>query len=86
LYEATDDIQPIGDSGDACVVNRYGQRRSQSPTILRGIVFLDRGSADYTGSIEETIQKHLEPSRFLKSPDEIDFFSDGRGRDLCSLY
>jgi hypothetical protein len=67
------------------MVNWYGKWRSQSPTIKRGIILLDRVSADPTGPVEERIQKGLSPTRLSQSANEINVVADGGGRHLCSL-
>jgi hypothetical protein len=64
------------------MVNWYGNWRSQSPTIKRGIVLLDRVSADPTGSEEEKIQKGLRPTWLSQSANKINFFADGGGSHL----
>jgi len=67
------------------MVNRYGKRRSQSPTVKRGVVLLNGISAENTGSVEETTQNGLNPIQIAKSTDEVDFFSNGGGSHLRSL-
>ncbi|BFU95128.1 MAG: hypothetical protein NTNFB02_18500 [Nitrospira sp.] len=85
MYEAANDVQSIGDTRGACMVNRYGKRRSQSPTVKRGVVLLNGVSAENTGSVEETAQNGLNPIQIAKSTDEVNFFSDGSGSHFCSL-